>query len=119
MNHYSRECRPAMKIALGALVLCLAFGGTSHAEVTCQNSGNYTYCNNGQTFYRNGNYTYDNRGHTWQQTGNFTYSSKGKVYQRNGNYIYDSRGHTWRQTGDYTYGPHGACQRVGAYTYCN
>jgi len=51
-----------MKTITLAAAICLALWDASIAQVSCQNSGNFTYCSNGRTFQRNGNFTYDNQG---------------------------------------------------------
>jgi hypothetical protein len=66
----------------------LAVGDVARAQVSCQQFGNQTICNNGQTFQRFGNQTYDNRGTSWQQFGNQTFASNGAVCTRFGNHIH-------------------------------
>jgi flagellar basal body rod protein FlgG len=100
-----------MKSAICAFAIWLVLGVASSAQVSCQDVGNFTYCNNGQTFQHNGDFTYDNEGHSWQHNGNFTYGSDGSTYQHNGNFTYDNQGNTWQRNGNFTYGPNGStCQ---------
>jgi hypothetical protein len=105
---------------LGVLAALLLVCNSVSAQVSCQDNGAFTYCNNGQSFQRNGSFTYDNHGNSWQHNGNFTYGSDGTSYQRNGAFTYDNRGNSWQQNGNFTYGSNGtSCQRVGSFTYCN
>ena len=109
-----------MKTIVCALVISLALSDITTAQLSCQQTGDFTYCDNGQTFQRNGNFTYDNQGHSWQNNGSFTYGSDGTTYQHNGNFTYDNNGNTWQRNGNFTYGNDGsACQQVGAFTYCD
>jgi hypothetical protein len=109
-----------MKIAVGVLGVFMGLCGLANAQLSCEDHGNSTYCNNGQTFQRNGNYIYDNHGNSWQRNGNSTYGSRGTSYQQNGNTTYDSNGNSWQRNGDYTFGSNGTtCQRTGTFIYCN
>jgi hypothetical protein len=112
-----------MRSAVIAYFLVAAWSASvsvSSAQVSCQQLGNRTVCNNGQTFQRFGNRTYDNRGNSWQQFGNQIYGSDGSTYQQFRNQTYDNRGNSWQQFGNQTYSSNGrSCQRFGNKVYCN
>jgi hypothetical protein len=72
-------------------IAAVAISNPATAQLACQQFGNQTYCNNGQTFSAYGNQTYDNRGNSWQSYGNMTYGPGGP-YQTYGNQTYTPQG---------------------------
>src|SRR6478672_7503297 len=80
----------ALAAACAFIIQAFPLVDTVSAQVSCQQFGNQTFCNNGQSFQQFGNQTFDNRGNSWQQFGNQTFGSQGDSYQRFGNQTFDN-----------------------------
>jgi hypothetical protein len=92
-----------MKAAIAALIISLSLSTVANAQVSCEQVGNSTYCDDGQHFQHN-------QGNSSQHQGNFPYGSDGSTYLRYNNF----------PDGNFTYGSNGApCQRIGHFTYCS
>ena len=92
------------KTTLLVAVALVAFALPASAQLSCQQVGSNTYCNNGQTFQRIGPNIYDNNGNSWQKVGPNTYGSDGTTYQRVGPNTYDNHGNSWQRIGPDSYG---------------
>ena len=96
-----------MKAVIAALIVSLSLSTVANAQVSCEQVGNFTYCDNGQHFQHT-------QGNSSQHQGNFTYGSDSSTYLRYNNFPFGSDG------GNFTYGSNGApCQHIGHFTYCS
>jgi hypothetical protein len=81
-------------------------------HISCYQSGNMTYCNNG-TSYRTENNQGSNDSYTTQ-------GSDGSYSHTNGNYTYGSDGSSSTRIGNYTYGTDGStCSKIGSFINCD